>query len=82
MVGVKIRQHYSLVAIFILLTGYMIIHINNGRFAMFDFQVYYRAAERIFAGQSLKFLNHSSDSLTFFNWGQEAIQFEKTNPLC
>ena len=43
----------SVYLIFILLTGYLFIHILNGRFTLFDFEVYYRAAERITNGQNL-----------------------------
>lgn len=49
----RTNPYLSVYLIFILLTGYMIIHIFNGRFSLYDFEVYYRAAERIALGQNL-----------------------------
>ena len=49
----RISQNYALPLIFVILVGYMIIHIFNGRFIMYDFQVYYRTAERLTEGQNL-----------------------------
>ncbi|MFC2098439.1 glycosyltransferase family 87 protein [Bacteroidota bacterium] len=42
---------FYLIMFFLIL--YMVNHVFNGRFTMFDFQVYYRAAERILDGQNL-----------------------------
>ena len=47
------NPYLSVCLIFILLSGYLIIHIFNGRFTMYDFEVYYKAAERIVAGENL-----------------------------
>jgi hypothetical protein len=52
-VRIKSNPYFSVSLIFILLMGYLIIHISNGRFTLFDFEVYYRAAERLISGQNL-----------------------------
>lgn len=49
----RLRHYYVLALIFVLLAGYMFIHIFNGRFTLFDFQVYHRAAGRLVDGQNL-----------------------------
>jgi hypothetical protein len=38
------NPHLSVYLIYVLITVYLVNHIFNGRFAMVDFEVYYRAA--------------------------------------
>jgi hypothetical protein len=49
----RTNRFLSIYVIFILIVGYLIIHIFNGRFIMYDFAVYYKAANRIASGQNL-----------------------------
>ena len=47
------NRFLSLYVIFLLIIGYLIIHNISGRFTMYDFAVYYKAATRIISGQNL-----------------------------
>ncbi len=53
LVFMRLKQHYFLISVFLLLMIYMVIQMLNGRFEMHDFQVYYRTAARIAGGQNL-----------------------------
>ncbi len=49
----RTNRFLSIYVIFILIIGYLIIHIFNDRFILYDFAVYYKAASRIVSGQNL-----------------------------
>jgi hypothetical protein len=49
----RTNPYLALYLIVFFLILYMINHVFNGRFISYDFQVYYRAAERILDGQNL-----------------------------
>ena len=49
----KTNRYLGIYLIFILILGYLTTHLVGGRFNLYDFEVYYRAAGRILQGQNL-----------------------------
>lgn len=62
----KTNPYLAVYLIFSMLILYMINHVFNGRFVLYDFQVYYTAAGRILDGQNLYQI--SSDGHNFFKY--------------